>query len=75
MLVFFKMFFTAKTETVKLKKLLNKEDALANKSGPYPGVDVNTDLTRARNCFSPALVCHNCESRGVSLKPKVSCAR
>ena len=66
-----KLFLANKSQQNEENKEKEKE-RLAREAGP---MKLDVDIKMIKECFGPATVCNNCESRGGSLKPKVECAR
>ena len=58
---------------VKVEEEIEKEkERLAEENGLN---NLEMSIKKAKNCFGPALVCTNCESRGSSRKPMIECSR
>ena len=58
---------------VKVEEEIEREkERLAEENGLN---NLEMSIKKAKNCFGPALVCTNCESRGSSRKPMIECSR
>ena len=67
----FRLFLRDKKVEVE-EEVEREKKRLAAETGM---MDLEMKITKAKNCFGPALVCSNCESRGSSSKPKIECSR
>ena len=67
----FRLFLRDKKVEVE-EEVEREKEQLAAENGL---MDLEMKIAKAKDCFGPALVCSNCESRGSSSKPKIECSR